>query len=68
MADDAVKSEARPGSPPKTADAPLTGEEEHYEEVAEYRIGEGPPPLFLVLCFFFIVLWACFAWIPLFGY
>jgi len=42
--------------------------EEHYEEVSEYRIGEGPPPLFLVLAFIFIVLWALFSWIPFFGY
>jgi hypothetical protein len=42
--------------------------EEHYEEVSEYRIGEGPPPLFLVIAFAFIVLWALFSWIPFFGY
>jgi hypothetical protein len=42
--------------------------EEHYEEVSEYRIGEGPPPLFLVVAFAFVVLWALFSWIPLFGY
>jgi hypothetical protein len=66
MADEA-KTDARPGTPIKAA-APLTGEEEHYEEVSEYRIGEGAPPLFLVVVFFFIVTWACFSWIPLFGY
>jgi hypothetical protein len=49
------------------ADA-IKPEEEHYEEVSEYRIGEGAPPLFLVLVFFFVVMWACFSWIPLFGY
>ena len=38
------------------------------ESSTEYRIGEGPPPLFLVVCFFFIVLWAMFSWIPFFGY
>jgi len=43
-------------------------EEEHYEIVSEYRVGEGPPPLFLVLAFIFIVLWAMFSWIPFFGY
>jgi hypothetical protein len=42
--------------------------EEHYEEVSEYRIGEGAPPLFLVIAFAFVVLWALFAWIPFFGY
>lgn len=41
---------------------------EHYEVVSEYRIGEGPPPLFLVIAFIFIVLWALFSWIPFFGY
>jgi hypothetical protein len=42
--------------------------EDHYEEVSEYRIGEGPPPMFLVLAFMFVVLWALFSWIPFFGY
>jgi len=41
---------------------------EHYEEVAEYRIGEGPPPLSLVVMFVLIVLWATLSWIPFFGY
>lgn len=43
-------------------------ETEHYEEVSEYRIGEGPPPFPLVVAFAFIVLWAMVSWIPLFGY
>ncbi len=43
-------------------------DDEHYEEVSEYRIGEGPPPLFLVVVFIFIVVWALFSWIPFFGY
>jgi hypothetical protein len=42
--------------------------EDHYEEVSEYRIGEGPPPLFLIIAFTFIVIWALFSWIPFFGY
>ena len=41
---------------------------EHYEEVAEYRIGEGPPPLPLIIAFALIVLWASISWIPFFGY
>jgi hypothetical protein len=41
---------------------------ENYEEVSEYSIGDGPPPLFLVLAFMFVVLWALFSWIPFFGY
>lgn len=44
------------------------GSDEHYEEVAEYRVGEGPPPLSLVVMFILIVLWALFSWIPFFGY
>ncbi|MBS1955548.1 MAG: hypothetical protein JST89_15305 [Cyanobacteria bacterium SZAS-4] len=52
----------------KPAAAPATEEEPHYEEVSEYRIGEGPPPLFLVVFFLFIVGWALFSWIPFFGY
>jgi hypothetical protein len=47
---------------------PATDELGHYEEVSEYRIGEGPPPLFLVVAFIFIVVWALFSWIPFFGY
>lgn len=43
-------------------------EETHYEVVSEYRIGEGPPPLFLVIAFAFVVLWALFSWVPFFGY
>jgi hypothetical protein len=35
--------------------------DEHYEEVSEYRIGEGPPPLFLVLAFIFVLIWALFS-------
>ena len=57
MADDSKSKKAEP--------AP---EAEHYEEVAEYRIGEGPPPLFLVVFFVFVVLWAMFSWVPFFGY
>lgn len=41
---------------------------EHYEEVAEYKIGEGPPPLALVVAFALIVIWASISWIPFFGY
>ena len=43
-------------------------ETEHYEEVAEYRIGEGPPPLALIIAFAIIVIWATISWIPFFGY
>jgi hypothetical protein len=41
---------------------------EHYEQIAEYRIGEGPPPLALVVMFVLIVLWATLSWVPFFGY
>lgn len=43
-------------------------EAERYEEVSEYRIGEGAPPLALVLSFAIIVIWAMLSWIPFFGY
>lgn len=43
-------------------------DQEHYEEVSEYRVGEGPPPLFLIVLFMFIVIWAMTSWIPFFGY
>jgi len=42
--------------------------QEHYEEVSEYRIGEGPPPPFLVVLFVFIFMYACVSWIPFFNY
>ncbi len=45
-----------------------TKELDHYEEVSEYRIGEGPPPLFLVIAFAFVIIWALFSWYPFFGY
>ncbi|MBX9572254.1 MAG: hypothetical protein K2X77_25390 [Candidatus Obscuribacterales bacterium] len=41
---------------------------EHYEEVAEYRVGEGAPPLALVVVFALIVIWAMTSWVPFFGY
>jgi hypothetical protein len=41
---------------------------QHYEEVSEYRIGEGPPPLPLIVAFVLIVIWAAVSWIPFFGY
>ncbi len=41
---------------------------EHYEEIAEYRIGEGPPPTALIVMFVLIVCWATLSWIPFFGY
>jgi hypothetical protein len=41
---------------------------QHYEEVSEYRIGEGPPPLPLIIAFVLIVIWASISWIPFFGY
>jgi hypothetical protein len=43
-------------------------EAEHYEVVAEYRIGEGPPPLPLLIIFGLIICWAMISWIPFFGY
>lgn len=48
----------------------LTDDEDHheYEEVAEYRVGEGAPPLALVILFAFIVMWAMASWVPFFGY
>jgi hypothetical protein len=52
----------------KPLPAEAGAEDEHYEIVSEYRIGEGPPPIFLVVCFVLIVLWAMFSWIPFFGY
>lgn len=53
---------------PAAASATHAQAGEHYEEIAEYRIGEGPPPLSLVVMFVLIVLWATLSWIPFFGY
>lgn len=50
------------------ATAVADDELEHYEQLAEYRIGEGPPPLALVVMFVLIVLWATLSWVPFFGY
>jgi hypothetical protein len=63
MADEVPQSK-----PAALAKEPAKEAEQHYEEVSEYRIGEGPPPLFLVIAFIFIVIWALFSWIPFFGY
>ena len=56
------------GSKAVAAPAAEEAELEHYEEVAEYRIGEGPPPIALVVMFALIVMWATLSWIPFFGY
>ena len=61
-----MAEEAKPSG--KVVEAAPAGEEEHYEEVSEYRIGEGPPPIFLIVCFIFVVCWAMFSWYPFFGY
>ncbi len=63
----AAKPAAAPTKAAATA-AAAVAQEEHYEVVSEYRIGEGPPPLFLVIAFIFVVCWAMFSWIPFFGY
>jgi len=65
MADELSKQKI--GAAPAKA-VEVADDEEHYEVVSEYRIGEGPPPIFLVVCFLFIVVWAMFSWIPFFGY
>jgi len=43
-------------------------DDDHYEVVSEYRIGEGAPPPFLVICFILIFVYAAVSWIPFFGY
>ncbi|MBX3077464.1 hypothetical protein KF707_19335 [Candidatus Obscuribacterales bacterium] len=52
-------------SNPKAKEEPA---EEHYEVVSEYRIGEGPPPPFLVVAFVLIFMYAAVSWIPFFNY
>lgn len=52
----------------KAAAAEAAGHDEHYEEVAEYRVGEGPPPIALIVVFALIVTWAATSWVPFFGY
>ena len=34
----------------------------------EYRIGEHKPPLFLVVLFVLVFIWALISWVPFFGY
>ena len=34
----------------------------------EYRMGEHKPPLFLLVLFFLVFLWALISWVPFFGY
>ena len=66
---EAKAAEAKPVAKPAAKPAPNSDvEEEHYEEVAEYRVGEGPPPLALIVAFFLIVTWAMTSWVPFFGY
>ena len=65
MADESPVKQSQTKPPKQEA---VVDTEEHYEVVSEYRIGEGPPPLFLVIAFIFIVIWAMFSWIPFFGY
>jgi len=65
VADD---TEAKKQTPAATTTAVADEGLEHYEQIAEYRIGEGPPPLALVIMFILIVLWATLSWVPFFGY
>jgi len=62
VADEVKATPAKPAAPNSVVP------EEHYEEVAEYRVGEGPPPLSLIVIFFLIVTWALTSWVPFFGY
>lgn len=34
----------------------------------EYRMGEHKPPMFLIVLFFLVFVWALISWIPFFGY
>ena len=34
----------------------------------EYRMGEHKPPMFLVVLFFLVFIWALISWVPFFGY
>ena len=38
--------------------------EEHYEEVAGYKVGHAGVPVVLVVLYLLIILWALVAWIP----
>lgn len=67
MAEPTGKEKEKVQGAPATGSTPAV-EEGHYEEVAEYRIGEGPPPLGLIVAFALIVIWATVSWIPFFGY
>jgi hypothetical protein len=50
---------------PEGAEAPVAvGDEEHYEEVAGYKIGHAGVPVVLIVLYVLIIIWALFAWIP----
>lgn len=34
----------------------------------EYRMGEHRPPIFLIILFFLVFVWASISWVPFFGY
>ena len=71
MADDAKAQDKAPAAkeaPAAKAEHDPHGGAEHYEVVSEYRIGEGPPPLPLIVAFVLIVIWASISWVPFFGY
>lgn len=34
----------------------------------EYRMGEHKPPIFLVVLFVLVFIWAMISWVPFFGY
>lgn len=63
-----MADETKPATKGPAAAVAAADDGEHYEEVAEYRVGEGAPPLALIVVFALIVMWAMTSWVPFFGY
>ena len=38
--------------------------EEHYDEIAGYKVGHAGVPVVLIVLYLLIILWALVAWIP----
>jgi hypothetical protein len=49
---------------PEDTEAVVGDNEEHFDEVAGYRVGHAGVPVVLVVLYLLIILWALVAWIP----
>ncbi len=49
---------------PEGTEAAAGDHDEHFDEVAGYKIGHAGVPVVLVVLYLLIILWALVAWIP----